>query len=431
MRGIWGALIAVALCGAAQAQAFAPVEQKGPHIRAAETGDYSAIHRIAIVSTMGSQLRIEGRKGSTRIDVSDWKVDDAVTATLRKYLGGHFEIAQGDVDARVIVKPVGDPLPGPAGIGVRLDEPLAFCANFEIDIVGARDGVVLGRAVSRMQTHTATPASFACYAEDASLRSELEHGPSAATLDGLEAQFKVLLPRALVETLRSLKLGLALPPPGDHSIAPPENPLDTQAIASVAVVSAMGDTFAFSRPRDVLHEGELIETPITAWGLDAEVERIATAALARKFAVKPADFDRAALARVVLREGKRPKIEGLKPSAEVDVYVLIVKAFRNGTGSSGAGLWRREWIGDATYACVNYAVLVVDARTLKVLRAALPAMPPQAASAYPLVRVDDALWPDLAKDARSAEGAHAIVERLLTDSLPETLYQIGLTWDRP
>ena len=459
----WAVLAAVAWCGAAWAQIYAPYETATPRIPSADTGDYRDIHRIAVISALESNFRMRSRQGDDKIladvDVAAWKIDELVAATLRKYLAGRFELVDADldragllavpefmresrtlellkkqpiadVDAYVIVRPVGDPAPEPGGIGLHAGKNgVALCANYEIDVIDAHRWSFLGKAVSRMQTHAGTPAMFACYAESPSVLMDMIRGPSDDTLDDLGRQLRALVPRSLVETLRALELGIALPPPGDHSIAPPDNAVDTEGIASVAVISAIGGSFAFASPHDMLHEEELVETPIADWGLDAEVERIAGTALSRKFTVKAAELDRAALARVVLRERTRPKIEGLPPSADVDAYVLIVKAQREGTGSSGAGLWNQDWMGRSTYAYVNYAVMLVDARTLKVLKAALPVMGPDSGIAFPLLRVDGKLWPDGAKDHAAADKAHATISALIAGSVPETLYQMGLTKD--
>jgi len=449
-------MAAAALFGAMQAQSYAPKEMRS-RVPDAETGDYSAIHRIAIVSALGPEFRIQSSKaeeGLQVVDTAAWKIDELVARVLRKYLAGRFEVADAkidgaglralpqsrresrtldflktqvgaDVDAYLLVRPVGEPTPGPAGIGAHTGNGVALCANYEIDMIDARAWSVVGSAVSRMQMHAGAPAQFACYAEEA----KPEKLRDAGTLDALRAQLQILIPRSLVETLRALDLGMTLPPPGAHSIAPPEAPADTAGIASVAVVSAIGDSFSFSTPYDLLHEKEVVETPISDWNLDAEVERVAAAALARKFAVKSASIDRAPLSRLVLHEGKRPTVEGLPQSAEVDAYVLIVKAFRDGTATSGAGLWNQDWVGRSTYAYVNYAVVLVDARTLKVLKASLPAMSPASSVAYPLMRVDGSLWPDGAKDHAAAAKARGTVDSLIADSIPETLYQMGLAPD--
>ena len=457
----WAVAAALFMTGAGWAQIYAPYQAATPHIPAADTGDYSAIRKVAIVSALGPDVRIGfGSEDSHHaIPLAAWKTDELVTTTLRRYLSGRFEFVDvafdqpalrqaavfrreaplldflqtrpnPGVDAYVIVRPLGDPTPGPPGIGLHADKSgVALCANYEIDIIDARRWSFLGKAISRTRDHTGTPAYFACYAAGASLPPDAAHGLSADMEAELGAHLRSLVPRSLVETLRALKLGVVLPPSGDHSIAPPENAIETEGIASVAVVSAIGSSFAFASPHDVLHEQELVETPITDWGLDAEVERIAGTALSRKFTVKAAELDRAALARVVLRKGTHPPIEGLPPSAEVDAYVLIVKAFRAGTGSSGAGLWNQDWMGRSTYAYANYAIVLVDARTSKVLKAALPLMSPRSDVAFPLVRVDGKLWPDGAKDHAAADKAHAAIDSLIADSVPETLYQMGLTKD--
>jgi len=455
MRGI--VLFVMLVCaGAAAAQSYRPEPAVDSRVPRAETGDYGAVRRIAVVSALGPELRIETygkrRDVSRTIATPDWNLDSQAEATLRKYLAGRFALvdavvdgealrawlasgmdaadylkkqAPRGVDAFLIVRPADEP--GPAGMGLRIGQAVALCANYEIDVIDAHRWSILGKAASRMQTHTGTPATFACCAEE--MTAKAAENPSAAALDALRQQARILIPRSLVETLRALDLGVALPPPGDHSIAPPENPANTDAIATVALVSAIGDTFSFSSLDGLSRANAVVETRIAGWTLDAETERVAAAALARKFKVVPAAFDRAALARIVLREHKRPKIEGLTPSGEVDAYVVIVKTFRDGTASSGAGLWNRGFPAGATYAFVNYAVVLVDARTLEVLKAALPAMNPKSAAAYPLVPVDGALWPDGAKDASAATKARNVIRSLIADSLPETLYQMGLTRD--
>jgi hypothetical protein len=447
----------LALFGAANAQSYAPYEQHAPNLPAADVGDYGAIRTVTLISVLGPEIHVGTRDGSQRtVDISAWKADELVVTTLRRYLASRFHFVDAAVDgaglravpeflresrtldllktqpgtnadAYVIVRPADGP--GPAGMGLHVATGVSLCANFEIDVIDARRWTYLGKAYSRMQTHAGTPASHACYAQDVSTMPDLLRGPGTDAMDRLHTQALALLPRSLVETLRALKLGLALPPPGDHSIAPPENEVSTDGIASVAVVSAFADSFSFSTPRDALHHAELVQTPVDEWKLDQDVEQIARAALTRKFAVRHAELDRAVLARIVLREGVRPKIEGLVPSAEVDAYVLILKAFRAGTGSSGPGLWNQDWMGRSTYAYANYAIVLVDARTLKVLKAALPLMAPRSNVAFPLVRVDGSLWPDGAKDRSAAGRAEAVIRTLMAESVAETLYQMGLTKD--
>jgi hypothetical protein len=234
--------------GASHAQMifFAPVYAKSPP--GAETGDYRAIHSVAIVSAIGTEfpLHTDHLFGSTKkVDISGWKVDDVaeslvrsdlrsrftyVTATydraalakipngeftnsrdaLRKYL---HTVQADNVDAFVVIRPdlEGD-APGNAGLGFRNSAPtdsssVLIWANYEVDIVDAKSFAIIGRSVSRRFPGDpgVVPYSGLVLTSDLKL-DDKTLAPTAEQLDHMKSSVLFLVSDSLAQTLTSLKL---------------------------------------------------------------------------------------------------------------------------------------------------------------------------------------------------------------------------------
>src|SRR5205814_2231817 len=63
-------------------------------VPSAQTGGYDKIHNVAVISAIGTKLALKNHRffgdRSFPLDISAWKVDDAVDAMMRQYLGGRF-----------------------------------------------------------------------------------------------------------------------------------------------------------------------------------------------------------------------------------------------------------------------------------------------------------------------------------------------------
>ena len=444
-----------------------------PATPTADPGSYEKIHKVGVVSALGSKFTISGRsEKAPPVDISPWQVDAQVAALLKKYLGGRFEfvdvaadtgaapalsrnlfgetktlaylktLPNPGVDAYIVVRPVAGDLPGPDGLGVQVgDRRPALWANFEIDIVDAHTNRIIAKAASRIQTREEQDPIYAVLDIDDVPARDLEGTLTAEEMDTLHRYLNELLPTAMVETLRALQLGVTLPPIGDHSITEPAVAHDTASIHSVAVISAIGDKFLLVKGGHVFIKRWNVAIPSASWGIDEEAEAIARDVLVRHYTVKPVTADRAALAQVqVVADAPIPPMPGLQVSADVDAYVLLLKV---GGGwnfaklQTGLGLF--HWLpagNEMTAVYANYAVVVIDAHTLKPIvgTAAIPS-PKKLCTELksfwvgpPHCAIDDKLAPE-PPDRLNAESEAAVrdtLRTLLTATIPETLFHAGL-----
>jgi hypothetical protein len=177
--------------------------------------------------------------------------------------------------------------------------------------------------------------------------------------------------------------------------------------------------------------------PVPDWHVDAMIEDIVRKSLAPGLAVKPATVDRTALfnARLSTAENALERtFPGLVPSADFDSYLVIFRYPREildavqGEGL-GVGNYRpgRGEIKTAVYA--NFAIALIDAKTLKILWANLAVTSPKYASLLPAQEVDNSLWPASPPNVTSEQltRLREMAAELLRDTVPETLFRMGLT----
>jgi hypothetical protein len=71
-------------------------------VPSAQTGSYSKIHKVAVISAIGSRFVIQNNSfwGTQKypLDIATWKVDDAVEGMIRRYLGSRFELVSVPLD---------------------------------------------------------------------------------------------------------------------------------------------------------------------------------------------------------------------------------------------------------------------------------------------------------------------------------------------
>ena len=152
------------------------------------------------------------------------------------------------------------------------------------------------------------------------------------------------------------------------------SPRDLRGIRTVAVISALGNSFVFERVTDTPFaaltppDSKFLE--ISDWALDPLIAKETTAALARRFTVKtivfrPADFstwDYALLKSSALNLNGDPAI---------DAYVLILRDWHwdeIGHGAhalGGLGFYRRDKPNGRSKFAVfaSYRIVVVDSRS--------------------------------------------------------------------
>ncbi len=440
-------------------------------------GDTSGIHTVAIVSGIGQTLTL-GRAGwlaqHSNVDIADWKLDDAVDSELRQYLAGRFTFvtipqdraalaaipngkldssnvaatnylaslpAQG-IDAFIVVRPDGEGMAATPGLSLANDEDAGgrpvIHANYEIDIVDAKTRQIISHTFSRVSLRQGEGAHYAALLGNAAEKVEPNQIPTDAQRAAMKAGFSHLVSISLIETVRSLNLGVALPQPGARVMVPiPANISLYPRIKTVAVISAVGDALDMNHraPFFVHTEGS---APIADWNIDATIESDIRAALDPRFTVKPAVADRAKIANMRIaidQAGINTPIDGLTPSNDVDLYIVVLKrSAQLGLDTvSGLGIGHVASFSDErTSAFAYYEIAAIDPHTLKpvllVAGRASPAQPMQ----IPIRYLNNSAWPatqPLSPD--QAQTVRQLLTDMMADSIPETLLHMGLTGMMP
>jgi hypothetical protein len=463
---------------ASAAVIFVPIVIPIPvQIPSALTGGYSKIHNVAVISAIGSHFTVQNNTfwGTKKypLDIARWSVDSAVEGMMRQYLGSRFDIASvpfdrstlvalpngpwdnstGSVrkllaavpndrlDAFIVVRPdLEYQAPGIAGLALQNSTdfingaaPVVW-ANYEIDIVDAHTYETIAKAYSRVSLHRGQPDSFAGLLAGSSLQTDrLDLDEQQQSL--LHALTNRLITASLIETLRSLQLGVTLPEPGARVLVPiPPDKLPYPQIKSVGIVSGIGDTLDFERFATIVgRSSKAVGVP--EWQLDKLVEQEARSAMGRQFIVKDVPVDRSAFAQAALidSEGKlNPRFPGLSPRPDVDAYLLFVKLreplsdiMMHGTG---LGMWHNV-VAQQTGMFAYYAVVLIDAHTLKIIAATSAGTSPNYPASKPSVNVEDSLWPDdpTSLNAAEAEKIQRAIRELLVDTCRESMLRLGLT----
>lgn len=478
-----GILLAMALGGGAHAAAvFIPIVIPIPvQVPAPEKGGYSKIHTVAVLSAAGVNFTLQNNHfmgpKTGHLDIADWKIDDSVAAAIHQYLGNHWAIKDiaydreqlgaipngpldysapklrhylgsvpsDGIDAFIVVRPdLEYQAPGLTGLGLEngngIGDPAPVVwANYEIDIVDAHSLETVAKAYSRVKLREGAKDSFAGLIAD----NTLKIGDDFALNDGQRAMLRAyvahLMTASLIETLRSLELGIALPEPGARTLVPiPQDKLPYKNLTTVAVISGIGDELNLERLDTVFsHTSDF--APVPDWQIDDAVVQRAGTILAKRFSVKAAAVDRKAFDRAALLDENYkldPKFPGLNPDNAIDAYIAFIKLVEPaGTltpaKKKGLGMWVN---GPAeTYVLfANYAVAVIDAHTMKIITARAATTSP----AQPLrgeLAVDLSLWPGHPPQFTPERIAafKSALTTLLDDSLDETFLALGLTGMMP
>jgi hypothetical protein len=215
------------------------------------------------------------------------------------------------------------------------------------------------------------------------------------------------------------------------------SPPDTRTIKTVAVISALGNTFLFERVP--AKDFEWLGPPdsrfleISDWAIDPAVTRIATAALAKRFTVKPIVFRPADFSTWDYSNLKSAALN-LNGDPAIDAYVLILRDWRPdeiGYGVhelGGLGFYRKDRPSGHPKLAVfaSYRIVVVDALTGDTIASRTALLP---SNKLPWLPEDAALWPKTPNDLTEPQRTMlATAETKLIDAtLPRTLLQMNLT----
>jgi hypothetical protein len=451
-------------------------------VPAAHTADYARIRTVAVVSAIGQTLTVQRTTvllpQSGSLDIAGWKLDEQMESALQHYLADRFEfrdihadraalahipngiwnyskpavrsflaaLPNDGVDAFIIVRPDHEyETPGLPGLAMDIQDAGIFSkppprgwANYEIDVIDAHSFATLASAYSRIQLRDGTKPDFAGFVCGEGLRPGDGLSFSEKQLSLLHAAFSKLLDVSLLETLRAMDLGAALPAVGARSIAPLPSDRDPfAAIKTVAVASAIGDELHFDHLGATILSQSHETMPIADWHADGDIEAEMREMLAQRFAVKDAAVDHTALlkARLLDPDGRlKPEFPALQSGSDIDAYVIVFKhpiRLWNSADTYGVGVWNHAPLmlakTNAVYAA--YAIAVLDARTLKPILAAAGTVDPSYPTSTPVREIDAALWPEhiSALTPAQKDGIRAGLSRLLRDSVAETLLRMGLT----
>jgi hypothetical protein len=215
------------------------------------------------------------------------------------------------------------------------------------------------------------------------------------------------------------------------------SPLNYRTIKTVAVISALGNTFLFERVPDKPFEwigppdSRFLE--VSDWALDPAITKTVSTALAKRFAVKPVGFRPADFSSWDYSNLKSAAF-GLNSDPAIDAYVLILRDWRQDEiGYSlhplgGLGLYRKDKPNGRSKLGVfaSYRIVVVDAVTGDTIASRTALLP---GDKLPWLPEDANLWPKTPNDLNDAQRtALAAAETKLIDAtLQRTLAQMNLT----
>lgn len=217
------------------------------------------------------------------------------------------------------------------------------------------------------------------------------------------------------------------------SLSPP----DLARIRTVAIISAVGESFAFERVRPSTFEWsappDTRYLEVSDWKIDDNVTREVTSLLSKRVTIKKVFFQRADFGTwnyAILRQN----IFKLNGDPGIDAYILILRDWHyDAIGHSvhdlqGLGLYRRELPSgenpEGIYA--SYRVVVIDANTGAIFASREASMPD---GSLPWTRTPASLWPKTPNDLTDVQQKtlSADLTRLIDDTLPRTLAEIRLS----
>ena len=484
-------LLLVLLAMPAQAQFIIVTGPAQPPVPFARPGNYGNVRTVAVLSGIGQTLTLERAivllPQIKKLDISGWGYDDAITALIKKHLAARFEIKdvdydksalalipdrfwespnlglrakfqpgagprvlrappQQDIDAYIIVRPART---GPAERGLSLtsgdvlkllapkDEVLEW-ASYRIDVWNARTLTRIGTSESRLQIRKGSKPTWTGLYADKSLTLDDKMSPTDQQFARLRTDFSRTIASSVVETLRSLELGIDLPEIGERTIERLSLDKDPFAdIKTIGLVSAIGNELLLRHLGGTRFSQSENALPIPDWQVDRDVEKIARSALGKRFTIKDIDFDRAALAQARFLDGDGKwvsAVPALKPSQDVDAYVVILKhplrLGRSVFDGAGVGVWNHSLPAarEETAIFANYAIALVDARTLELIVGLVGTMDTSVPIRKPYKLIDNGLW--RASAPLSSETSSEVQETLTSlfaNSVPETLLRLQLT----
>lgn len=170
---------------------------------------------------------------------------------------------------------------------------------------------------------------------------------------------------------------------------------------------------------------------INKWSLTLSL----SGATDKRIDVSDWDIDRAQVLNSSLldKDGKfAPSFPGVPMTEDVDAYLILtaipMRLQANNFEVSGFGIWRPISIRSMTGVFAHYAVTLVDARTLKILRVAPAASSPKYLSPTPFLRVDDALWAESRPTPTPEQVGkmHDVTSEIFGDSIDKTLLRMRI-----
>ena len=452
---------------------FAPVTARAG-------ADLSRIKTVAVISAIGDHVTISSEhfigSQTKSLDTHDWNLDAEVETRLRQYLSRRFEftdipydraklaaipnghwdglisglpgflksLPDDSVDAFLIVRPgLAYQSPGPEGLGLTNADapnntvPLIW-ANFELDIIDAHTKKNLAVSYSRIKLRDNGTRSVPAIPGSVLLKAD----SNLALNDGqkvlLHGAMSTLVNLSLIESLRFLDIGADVPAPSARTmvpIAPLKDPF--VAYRNVAVVSALGDDFLFHHLGGTIFSQNEYVVPEPDWHIDSLVEDRARMALSRHFTVVEPNVDRSQFRNASLLDdaGKpAPSFPGLKQGPDIDLYVVFVKLKQTAAGvidTRGVGVFNHTPVTgepDRTFVFAHYAVVAIDARTMKVLEAHSAVASPEHAVSAPHQDVAASDWPETAAELTPQRTTviRSALSDIVDDTVDETLLQMDL-----
>lgn len=478
-RFVWVALAALLLSYGAKAADpafYAPGILPAQGVEDAKPGNYSKIKSIAIVSSLGQNIQwFKATWVSTRtnVDIRHWNIDPLIEAALKRALSPKFTVvdAQFDrakipvgmigwfanskgelkkyfatqtaapVDAYIVIRPYdyGDE----AGLGYDAsggDMSMAeahgeFTARYLMEVVDAKTFEIIGSAQGRMQIRDGTGASFPGVVVSKTVFPK--EMPPVQQAEKTRKIWEMLVSMSILETTRALNFGVALPPIGGRSTYPtPKDEEEYPHIKTIVIASGIGDLLEVANPGffpNILKTDNHLA--IEDMQLDEQVEKVAREILARRFTVKDATVDRAALRKARLHDAKDnpiATITGLPVTANVDAYVAFVKTAGNSPYPwHGPGIvtdWRERPTGCGVF--VYYQLAMIDPRTLQIRDWMRGQPSPAWPGNVPRRAVDPKTCPAADAKALTADQHDriaAILHDEIADSIPETILLMGLS----
>jgi hypothetical protein len=455
----------------AQTMIYIPVPAEVPDAR---VEDYSALHTVAVVSSIGQTLSVVTNNffgnNTHEIDVTAWGINEDVISTVKELLSDRFQFvdvaydphelaalrmggmmetrllrtyleslpAEG-VDGFIVVRGYVDYDISGTRIGLSLTQtngsPIER-ANYEISVVDMVNEEEVGSAHSRLLDRPGQEPSFVSIYGSRFVAPGDDGALSAEQMAVLKEDFSILVARSLLETLRVLEFGVELPPIGARSLLPlaqEDNPYS--GIQTVSVVSALGDEIGIRAIGASVDEDSL-PTPDST--IDDMLEARLTSELGDRFSFVESNVDRGALfdARIFEGNSLRDQITELPRNPDIDAYLLLLKhpnaLFDRGNsylGGTGLGVWhRRDLRGGETQVYATYAMVLVDAETLEIKDVTISGNSPALPEAHAL-GIDNDLWVEEAAEVtpEHRESYFASIQELLDNNLTDTILRSGIT----